>query len=527
MLDHGAEFTMLRRIWAASLDGVAVLDADERALMVNPAGCVLLGVEERDLVGSRPFGEWHRHRPDVAVLRRAADGRAQRLRISHVDIGAGRLGVVFRDLTEGEQDQRRLAAFATAASSMAYAGSLRETLDAICAELVRTVDLAGAQILLIDSDSLQMTLHGAAPSAKFGDDFSARLAVARARGAEFASLTSLRQGAPVVTPGRKALMLADERWTSLHDHLRGFEWDTFVSVPLNGRDAPIGALNIYCRVGYSPGYHDIRFFTAMADQVSVAVQHARLFADSKARTQHEERQRLARELHDSACQELFSINLHVRAAKFLLARLGAGSAGTASADSTGTASGVGAAVEPTLQDKLARHVETLGELAHAALEDMRSLIFELYPTVLHDEGLVAVTRQLVASLAAREGIDATVECTDDALAVEGAAALDGYHIIREALHNVVKHARADSVRVLVGSAGRDGRTLVIDVRDDGVGIAPEVTPGRLGLVSMRERAERHGGRFSVSAASPRGTVVRVEIPSCVEVLAPGRDGSAS
>lgn len=490
----------LGAILAASMDGVLVLDAQGLVESANGPAAEILRADADALVGTDPLAGWL-PAPDDQEKTLLVDATGTRtLRTRHVGLGEQRI-VVLRDITDAQRSQRRLAAFASAASSVAYAGLLRETLDAICAETIRTVDLAAAQILLIDADTLAMQLHGAAPQAYFGPDFSDRIAAASGLGAEFSSRASLRQLRPIVTSGRRRLMLDDPRWAPLHEHLLSFEWDTFVSIPLVGRDAPIGALNIYCRPGREPTFDDIAFFTAMADQVSVAVQHARLFSASKLRTQHEERQRLARELHDSACQELFSINLHVRAAKFMLAK-----------------------AQPLSEsgheavDKLSRHVPTLGELAHAALEDMRALIFELYPTVLQSEGLVAVARQLLSSLSAREGIAGSVESPEEPMVVDADAALEAYHIIREALHNVLKHARANRVVVRLAPDRAHPDTLSIEVTEDGVGLAPDAKRrGGLGLTSMRERADRMGGWVRMEAAPEGGTRVRVVLPGSLAI----------
>lgn len=499
---------VLLMICEASMDAVLVLDSADRCILANPAAAIVLGQPESSLIGAKPLAAWT---PALAeesgrpVLRRRESGLDRTLQVRRTQVGSAQV-VMLRDVTDAERSQRRLAAFASAASRLAYADSLHETLDAICAETIRTVDLVAAQILLIDTDTWRMQLHGAAPAEHFGPDFSDRLLAVAALGAEFSSTASLRAGQAIVTPGRRRLMLADPRWAPLHDHLHAMEWDTFVSVPLAGREAPIGALNIYCRPGRPPTFDDVAFFTAMADQVSVAVQHARLFAASRLRTQHRERQRLAQDLHDSACQELFSINLHVRAAKFLLD----------SVRPTGTDPAAGKAVE-----KLERHVATLGELAHAALEDMRSLIFELYPAVLHDEGLVAVTRQLVASISAREGLQGSVVCAEEHIAVAGDAILEAYHIVREAVHNVVKHARATRVRVTLGPDPEDAATLVMEIVDDGIGVGAQETRPGVGLSSMRERTERLGGSLQIGQANGGGTLVRAVLPAALDV---GRNG---
>jgi signal transduction histidine kinase len=196
-----------------------------------------------------------------------------------------------------------------------------------------------------------------------------------------------------------------------------------------------------------------------------------------------ERNRLARELHDSACQQLFSMTLHIRAAQL-----------------TTPAGGPAA---PVLQ--------TLDQLAHAALADLRALVFELHPTLLHTEGLVAAVREQARSVTKRAGLPVTVDGPDERLPISGDAELDAYRIVQEALHNCVKHAGASAAHVRVGPDPRDRRTLLLEVADDGRGFDPATARTGLGLVSMRERAERLGAELTVTGG-PGGTTVRVVAP---------------
>ena len=112
---------------------------------------------------------------------RPASERELEFRSLAVTTGGAATAVAFRDVTELRQQQRRSIAFATAAASVADGGSLRGTLDAICAEVVRTTDLAGAQILLLDADG-RLCVHGAAPAEAWPADFTVRLEEARRRG---------------------------------------------------------------------------------------------------------------------------------------------------------------------------------------------------------------------------------------------------------------------------------------------------------------------------------------------------------
>ncbi|HVH22251.1 MAG TPA: GAF domain-containing sensor histidine kinase [Pseudonocardia sp.] len=474
---------------AAALDGLALLDAEGRYRHVNPAGCRILGVDAAELLGEPavfdPAGD--------ALIRWCPPGttRARDLEYRSTPVGPHGTAVTFRDVTEERLARRRLAAFTAAAANVADAGTLRATLDAICAEMVHTTDLAAAQILLIDGPGARMRVTGAAPAGAGLEDFVIGLEEARRRGAELMTLHAMRTRRPVIRPQRKAEMLADPAWAPLHEQFRRFEWNTYVSVPLLVRETAVGALNAYYRPGHDPDDEDVRFLSSMADHAAVAVQNAQLLADSRDKAALDERHRLARELHDSACQQLFSMTLHIRAAELTLA------AGTADR----------AADEVTRQS-----LRTLDGLAHAALDDLRALVFELYPALLQSEGLVAVLRRTAADTAARVGLDVSVHAPDGRLALAPEVELDAHRLVQEALHNCVKHAAANSVRVAVGPDPDTPGALLLEVADDGRGFDPAATRSGLGLISMAERAERLGGELCISSREGAGTLVRAVVP---------------
>jgi signal transduction histidine kinase len=201
-----------------------------------------------------------------------------------------------------------------------------------------------------------------------------------------------------------------------------------------------------------------------------------------------ERQRIARDLHDSVSQSLFSSALHVRSAQRALAR--------EDLDPTGP---------------LADELTEIGELTHGALAEMRALIFELRPDALAEDGLVAALSGQAAVLSAREGVVIEVDGPAERLPLGTEAEEQLYRLGQEALANVVKHARAN--RAAVRIAANDG-TVSIEVRDDGRGFDPAaVSRGRFGLRSMRGRVADLDGRLDVTSARGSGTVVRVEIPA--------------
>jgi PAS domain S-box-containing protein len=195
-----------------------------------------------------------------------------------------------------------------------------------------------------------------------------------------------------------------------------------------------------------------------------------------------ERTHLAQELHDSVTQALFSMTITAGAAAMLLER--------------------GA---PGVDAKL----DELSALARDALAEMRSLIFELRPGSLADEGFIPALRKHVAAVQGRTGL--AIRLTVDpelprlSLGVEDAL----YRIAQEALHNIVKHARAHEVRIDVAHESGGVR---MDIRDDGVGFDPRSRTEGLGLAGITARMERLGGTASVTSRPGGGTVVSVRVP---------------
>lgn len=201
----------------------------------------------------------------------------------------------------------------------------------------------------------------------------------------------------------------------------------------------------------------------------------------------EERRRIARDLHDSVSQALFSTILHTRTAqKALMQEEGAGRSG------------------------LGRALDAIGELTRSAQSEMRSLIFELARESAVKEGLVAALEGHGSRLANRAGLAVEV-AGPRALEISRRAQMELFSIAREALANVVKHAGAS--RAYVSVEAEDGR-VALEVRDDGCGFDPTAAhPGHFGLESMRSRARDLGAALSISSNPGRGTVVRVDAPA--------------
>ena len=196
----------------------------------------------------------------------------------------------------------------------------------------------------------------------------------------------------------------------------------------------------------------------------------------------EERQHLARELHDSLSQALYGIALGTHTAREFL-----------DAD----------------RGKVVEALDYVLALADAGLTEMRALIFDLRPESLELEGLVRALTKQVGAVRARYDLETGTElCDEPDVPLEAKEAI--YRIAQEALNNTVKHASARrvSLRLCRGDA-----KVVLEVSDDGVGFDPQtLRPGHLGLSSMRERAARLGGHLEIHSAPGSGTRVRAEFP---------------
>jgi signal transduction histidine kinase len=223
-----------------------------------------------------------------------------------------------------------------------------------------------------------------------------------------------------------------------------------------------------------PSSYDRLLVRVGANQLAIALQGAELRAV-------QERQRLARDLHDSVSQALYAIVLDIASAQ----RIGG--------------------ADPTRLEAILRDAQALAE---AGLAEMRALIFELRPEFLRQEGLVAALQRQAAAVRARHQLSITVDADEPEAAPAIKEAL--YRIGQEALNNIAKHAGARAaVITLKASAGE----LVLRVRDDGRGFdAAKSFPGHLGLHSMRERAASVGGVIEISSAPWQGTEVTTRVP---------------
>ncbi|MFV9506212.1 MAG: histidine kinase [Oscillochloridaceae bacterium umkhey_bin13] len=234
-----------------------------------------------------------------------------------------------------------------------------------------------------------------------------------------------------------------------------------------------------------------RQFNAMADQLTASLRSLRLLAERNAQLAEqaaqlaavEERNRLARELHDSVSQELFSLTMLAAAARRSLDHR---------------------------PDLAAARLNEIEESARRALEETRSLIFALRPAALDDRGLAPALRELATALAERQGFTVHVSVAGERrLPLEYEQAL--FRIVQEALANAARHSGVRSAELELRYADE---AVALQVRDHGRGFdltAPR-SPQAIGLHSMTERANALGGTLIIESNPGQGTTVAVQIP---------------
>jgi len=262
---------------------------------------------------------------------------------------------------------------------------------------------------------------------------------------------------------------------------------TGLYVPLRARERTIGVLIAHDKIGRDHRFSssDLRLAEQFAQRASIAVDLSRRVArDSLRRVvagQEVERRRLARELHDETGQALTSILLGLRAVD-----------------------------EADKKVAITSAVADLRELVVATLQDVRRLAVQLRPKALDDFGLVPALERLAETFSESSGISVELEARLGDERMPSDVETTVYRIVQEALTNIVKHAEATSVSILLV---RRDTSIAAVVEDNGRGFEPStVTSDSLGIDGMRERVKLHEGRLTVETAPGSGTTIRIEVP---------------
>lgn len=484
-----------------SRDGIVVVTAERRYVYANPAACRIMGYTLEELRALPDFLDNFPEREHQAMLEHFAeqlagetglwtstllrpDGTEREITWSNMSFdidGRPHGAAIFRDATEARQAARNAAALGQAVAQLAGRAGLPDVLSDLARHAIAgTRAVASAIALNGDSGELQTGAAVGVPQA-FRE-------VSLNNGVRIADLPD----GEVILTGRTAVVPdAKDRWLSgprpdVGTTLQELDWQAGVHIPLSWGQEVIGVLAVFLPPTASgPTEAELAFYTALADQAVVAVVNDRLLEETGQASALHERARLARELHDSVSQALFSMTLHARTAQLVMEKQ-----------------------DLPADGQLGRSIAQLRELSQGALAEMRALIFELRPNALAEEGLTAALSKQAAALSARSGLPIDVDVPTPRLDLPPEVEEHLYRLIIEALNNTIKHAQATQCLVVIQE---EGDRLTITISDDGIGFDPtQPYPGHLGLSTMQDRAASIGAELTI-ASSPKGPGTSVSI----------------
>ena len=498
-----------RSIFESTSDGLIINGLDGRIVEANPAACRMHGYAREEFIGQHLTQLVHpdHHYLIEELIRKLSAGEPFQARAVDVrkdgttfDVevrgsrlthqGQPRLMSVVRDVTDQVrayqmleervvERTRELSTLLEVSHSVASTLELKPLLGLILDQLFKMVEYHAATIFILQGDELIVLDHrGPIP---IDQALRIRLPLDRAG----VNRAVMRRKEPILVDdvrgdtdrAREFRATAGDQLDTTFGYVR-----SWMGVPLMIKEWVIGMLSLDHGEPsfYTPRHAKLAL--AIATQAAVAIENARLYEQAQTLAALEERQKLARELHDSVSQALYGIALGARTARTLADR------------------------DP---GKVAEPLDYVLSLAEAGLAEMRALIFELRPESLETEGLIAALTKQAASLRARHNLDVRTDlCEEPDVPLDVKVAL--YRIAQEAQHNVVKHARAQRVDVRMAC---EAGVIRLEVCDDGVGFDPDGEfPGHLGLRSMHERIQRLGGTLQFDSAPGKGTCVRVQIP---------------
>jgi PAS domain S-box-containing protein len=499
-------------------EAIIVRDGGDRIVSWNKAACDLYDYREEEAIGQishellqtdfassradmetalEETGFWegevtHRRKDGEKIvslsrqaLRRDEAGHPLEIVEVNWDITARKQVEIEREklLELTQRSEKEALALAEIASSFSLAKPFETNLNSIAERLVKATDAAACAIELFEPDALTLRLSGS-----YGYPASAMeqgLLQVRQNNVETLSQRAISKREVVIIRDYIAWALRDARRAPLHPYIKDLDWGTAVVVPLPTSKGQ-GAVNVFYPKGTEPTMTDLLQLSTIVSQITLVVENTQLFEEAQGKAALEERQRLARDLHDSVSQALYGISLGAQSAKQALHL----------------------DVREARVDGLERSLDYLIHMAETAIAEMKSLIFELRPESLASEGLVVALQKHLRALELRHGFRLHLTLgqePDVPLKVKEML----YRITQEAMNNIVKHARAKNVWIALET--REGE-LELTVRDDGIGFdTTRDFPGHLGLRSMHERAEAVGASYELSSHQQKGTKIRVTL----------------
>ncbi|MDQ7849575.1 MAG: GAF domain-containing sensor histidine kinase [Armatimonadota bacterium] len=387
------------------------------------------------------------------------------------------LGVLLRSWARA----RDLATVNAVAETLNRSTNIQEALQTSLQRIVELMNLRSGWVFIQEDGGYTLAAHRALPEPLAANDAAAMAGDCRCL--QLLREGRLRQAVNTVP----CLRLENAGWPQVRH----------ASVPLYTAGRAVGVMNLLLPEGRNLVGRELDMLAAVGHQIALAVERNRLFEEVRAKeaargelieklltAQEDERRRIARELHDEAGQALTALILNLEMA------------------------------ERAAPPEEATRLERLRAIAEHTLGELRTLIYELRPTILDDLGLGAAIRWLVKEVVEPTGIKVDLQLQGLERRLPHAVETAVFRIAQEAFNNMLKHAQASRVRVAVGV---DHREVSITVEDNGRGFNPATVPpsrtGRgLGLLGMRERAELLGGRLVVESTVGQGTRVHGVLP---------------
>jgi signal transduction histidine kinase len=367
---------------------------------------------------------------------------------------------------------RELATLNTIAAEVSQSLDLKEILNNALDEVLAVMDMESGQAFRLEEETQTLiTMAHRGLSEEFVRCTS-RLPLEASMAGQAA-----QAGQPIVR------LVIDYPEGELRELVKEEGLQLVVSIPLMVHRRSVGALNLGTHTPRSVAAEELSLLAAIGHQIGVAVENARLYEQAQQLAVVKERNRLARDLHDSVTQALYGVTLYAEAAARQLL------------------SGE--------MDLAAAHLCEIRDTAQESLREMRLLIFELRLPMLQQEGLAAALQARLDAVEGRVGLETEFKAeVDGRLSPEIEEGL--YRIAQEALNNTLRHANALSVTVRLH---QNARVVTLEITDDGIGFDPATAQerGGFGLRGMEERAARMGGTLTVRSSPRKGTEIRVEV----------------
>ena len=429
-------------------------------------GCLSLGL----IIGA--FGELHLASAPVSYRDAVTSGDLVRL-LSNVVLLAGLSIDYLQSFVRLQAQHSELAALYRMATVPVSSRNLVQALEDICATIRVSLQAEKAIALLYDTEADELEVLPPPD----GEPGQSRLSSRQAAPA----MTVLRNGRPLICPGGPS-----GGWLAPIVGLPASSIRQALLVPLRIEGRSIGVLVAANRLEEGFGAEEEHLLTVMALRTAMIIENTRLYDHVEAAAALDERASLAREVHDGLAQSLSFLNLKLGQ---VLSRGG---------------------LPPQEYGEL-KEIKRVGE---TALAEARQSIAALRTGPSREESFFDTLRRYAEDFGEDHDLEVVVTREEGVPPLRPQVRVELLRIVQEALNNVRKHAHASRVELTLAPTP-DG--LIVRVRDDGQGFADDAAPPgqgqHYGLVGMRERAERLGGRLKLQSEPGEGTVVEVEVPA--------------